>query len=573
MVQNISHLLIIAALFLLSCSPEEQKLEIIVTTDVHGQIYARNPINESLKPGSLSKVTYLVDSLRKINRTLLFDNGDLLQGSPEIYYLNYLYKSQIHPMVEIINDVGYDLMVAGNHDIECGPEIYRRLKTELSIPWLAANVLDKETELPYFKPFHIFEISGKRIAVLGLTTPGVPKWLPEKLWAGLHFQDMIEAAAHWMKIIREKEKADFVVGLFHSGWDATYGNADSLAPLNENASLRVAREVDGFDLIFLGHDHQTKIFNISSNSGKQVIIIDCGSHAKTIGRATLTISKKRISIDSAWHQSIQDIGPSASFEQKYQPIFHKITHWINTPLTYLNGELTTFDALIKPSAYLNLIHTVQLSVTDADISIATPFIYNKTFSGQLSLANIFDLYPYENQLYTVTLSGSEIKNLLARSYSNWFSPFFPNQGLLRYKTVNGSIRWEKPIFSFVTAGGILYTVYYQTGNPPSIRQIRLANGKPFHDSITYNVVVNSYIASGGGGHLTTDIGLTNEMLKKRTTLANEKEFRWLLAEYLKSNPTYTPDTTQNWKIEPETTWKAQIKEETKKLSFQRSHQN
>lgn len=118
---------------------------------------------------------------------------------------------------------------------------------------------------PYLTPYTVIERNGKKIAVLGLLTPGIPSWLPENLWSGLRFDDMTETARKWIPIIRERETPDAIIGLFHSGHDAS----KTTGSVVENASMKVAAEVDGLDLVLMGHDHQRFLSEVISPSGKK----------------------------------------------------------------------------------------------------------------------------------------------------------------------------------------------------------------------------------------------------------------------------------------------------------------
>ena len=82
---------------------------------------------------------------------------------------------------------------------------------------MGANIVDNATGKPYLKPYEIINRDGVKIAILGMITPAIPSWLPEKLWSGLHFEDMQASAAHWVDIIRKKENPDVLIGLFHAG--------------------------------------------------------------------------------------------------------------------------------------------------------------------------------------------------------------------------------------------------------------------------------------------------------------------------------------------------------------------
>ena len=154
-----------------------------------------------------------------------------------------------------MNFMGYDAGTVGNHDVEAGHSVYDRLVKEYNFPLLAANAVDIKTGKPYFKPYQIIEKDGIKIAVFGLVTPAIPNWLPEELYSGIEFRDMVETAKIWMPVIL-KEKPDLVVGLFHSGWDRSESEIQNQDPVNENGSAAVAYNVPGFDIIFNGHDHK-----------------------------------------------------------------------------------------------------------------------------------------------------------------------------------------------------------------------------------------------------------------------------------------------------------------------------
>jgi len=232
-------------------------IKIIQTSDVHGAILPFDFINNQAVDFGLAHVfTYVSQERRKENQeVILLDNGDILQGQPTVYFSNYMDSLNQHVIPRVMNYMGYDAATVGNHDIEAGPNIYNMLVREFNFPWLSANILNKETGLPYFKPYTVVTKQGVRIAIMGLTTPGVTKWLSPTLWPNMEFIDMVDAAKMWMDSIRIKENPHITIGLFHSGHDASFEGADPNAPLNENASQLVAEQVPGFDIIFIGHDH------------------------------------------------------------------------------------------------------------------------------------------------------------------------------------------------------------------------------------------------------------------------------------------------------------------------------
>ncbi len=175
---------------------------------------------------------------------------------------------------------------AGNHDIEAGHAVYDRLRREYNFPMLAANAVDTRTGKPYFEPYTIIRRKGLKIIVFGLITPSVPNWLPESLYYGIRFEEMVKTARKWMPVM-QKENPDLIVGLFHSG----IGEDDEKGD-DENSSMAVAINVPGFDLIFCGHDHRQEVREVVNTAGENVLLIDGGSRAEVLMHANISLLKE-----------------------------------------------------------------------------------------------------------------------------------------------------------------------------------------------------------------------------------------------------------------------------------------
>jgi len=179
--------------------PEELHIRFIETTDVHGAIFPQDLVNQRRRDGSLAQVYAFVKHERENphREVVLLDNGDILQGTPVVYYYNYEDTAGPHLLAKVMNYMGYDAGSAGNHDIEAGHPVYDAFGKDLNFDWLAANAVRDDNGKPYFKPYKIIERQGVKIAVLGLITPAIPQWLPPKIWSGMHFDDMVESARYW----------------------------------------------------------------------------------------------------------------------------------------------------------------------------------------------------------------------------------------------------------------------------------------------------------------------------------------------------------------------------------------
>lgn len=543
----------------LSARQKEIHLKILETTDIHGNYFPYDFIEEKPGRGSLARVyTYLKGEREKYgNRLLMLDNGDILQGQPSAYYYNYIDTISEHLCPRILNYMGYNAGTMGNHDIEAGPRVYDRLIRQSDFPWMAANAVFDEGKGTgsYFKPYSLFEIEGIRIAVLGIITPGIPTWLPKNLWPDMHFEDAQKTVRYWIPILKNKEKADVIIGLFHLGM-----NGNMLANgLNEGHGYNLAREIPELDIVLIGHDHRPagrKIFNLH---GGQVVIVNAGPHGNNVGDVELTLKvengkivKKTVTgklVDMA------DYKPDTEFMAKFKPDFDAIKAFVSEKIGTVTEPLWSRDAYFGPSTFVDLIHRIQLDLTGADISFAAPLSYDTQIKkGDLYVSDMFKLYKYENFLYTMTLSGQEIKDFLESCYSIWINQMSgPADHLfLLKKNESGKMQFAHPSYNFDSAAGISYVV--DVTKPAGQRIIigkTLKNGKLFDLEQKFHVAVNSYRGNGGGEHLTKGVGIPMNELPSRIVNSTPADLRYYMMQWIKKNKTVQPEIISDWKLVPE----------------------
>lgn len=267
---------------------KEVKLKIVQTSDIHGNFYPHDFILQREAAGSLARVHAFVQKARETykDNLILLDNGDILQGQPTAYYYNYIDTVSLHVTADMLNFMGYDAANMGNHDVETGRAVFDRWAGDCRAPVLGANIIDTATGEPHFRPYKVLERDGVKIAVLGMITPAIPVWLSENLWRGLRFDDMEETARKWMKIIREKERPDIVIGMFHAGQDALLMGGK----YRENASLDVARNVPGFDIVLMGHDHARECKKVQNVAGDSVLVMDPASNGIVVSDIDITVT-------------------------------------------------------------------------------------------------------------------------------------------------------------------------------------------------------------------------------------------------------------------------------------------
>ena len=551
-------------------------VKIVETSDVHGAIFPYDLKENKEISSSLARVmTYLKEQRADSNQIVfLLDNGDILQGNPIVYYYNFEKTDTIHLYADVMNYMRYDAGTVGNHDIETGHNVYDKFNRELNFPWLAANAINTTTNEPYFKPYTTIERGGIKIAILGLITPAIPQWLPEKIWSGMRFDDMVETANIWVKKIRETEQPDLMIGLFHAGIDYTYNDENENTYKNENASRLVAEKVDGLDVVFVGHDHAGWNFTTKNSAGKDVLILGTTAGARNIAVANYTFEYDKSCIVYEKKDFLGELidmknyAPDPDFMQRYQNNLEEVKRYVSRPVGYFDETISSRDAMFGPSKFVDLIHTIQLNITDADISFSAPLSYNSKIDiGEVFVSDMFDLYKYENLLYTMELTGKEIKDYLEYSYGNWFNQMKDeNDHLLKFKVdENGKVKYserskspelEERFYNYDCAAGIDYTVDVTRPIGDRIKIVRFSNGNEFDLNKQYKVAVNSYRGNGGGGHLTRGAKIPPDELSKRVVNSTEKDLRYYLMKWIEKEKTVTPKFLGNWKVIPEDFWKA-----------------
>lgn len=532
----------------------EVTLKLIETSDVHGCYFPYDFIRNKPMKGSLARVSsYVKEQREKYENVILMDNGDILQGQPVAYYYNYMDTISEHVCAAMLNYMKYDVGTMGNHDVETGHAVYDRWVRQCNFPVLGANIVDNKTGKPYLPPYQIIEKEGVKIAILGMITPAIPSWLPEQLWSGLHFEDMEDCARKWVKIIREKENPDVLVGLFHAGPE---GN--KLDNVVENGSGNVAKSVPGFDVVFMGHDHTRRYEKVVNVEGDSVLLIDPANMSKVVSEVTFTIKKQDGKVVSKQVEgklvNMDGYAPDADFLNIFSGAYETTMDFVSRNIGRIEHTISSKEAFFGPSAFVDLIHQLQLDITGADISFCAPLsAYAEIKKGDICVSDMFNLYKYENLLYTMKLTGKEIKDFLEMSYALWTNQMqSPDDHLmLLNEEDNGFGRFKNPSFNFDSAAGIIYTVDVTKPQGEKIRIERMANGEPFDLNKTYRVAVNSYRGNGGGDLLTKGAGIPKTELAKRVVYSTDKDLRYYLMKRIEEVKVLDPKPLNQWKFIPE----------------------
>lgn len=549
-------------------------LKIVQTSDVHGNYYPHDFITGDACQGGLARVASYVREKRESlqDRVILLDNGDILQGQPTAYYYNYIDTVSPHLCAEMMNFMGYDLGNMGNHDVETGRSVFNRWIADCQFPVLGANVIKTATGEPYLLPYQIIEREGVKIAVLGMITPAIPVWLPETLWQGLRFDDMEQTAAKWMKIIKEKEHPDLVVGLFHAGQNAVRLSER----FNENASLEVAKNVPGFDVVLMGHDHTRECKKVVNCLGDSVLVANPANDALVVSDIDIhftlkdgKVTQKKIEGQLA---SLANYQPDGEFMSHFSAQYNDVKSFVGKKIGRFTECVSVRPAYFGPSAFIDFIHSLQLEITGADLSFTAPLSFDTSIEkGDVYVSDMFKLYKYENMLYVMSLSGREIKDYLEESYFHWTNQMrTPNDPLLWFKMPQaansaGQGKLQYFSFNFDSALGLRYTVDVTKPKGEKITILSMADGKPFEMERRYKVALSSYRGNGGGELLTKGAGLSSEELKARILYSTDKDLRYYLMKFIEKKGVVTPRAMNQWQFIPQEWVKPAVKRDYKRL--------
>lgn len=568
------HLILTVLTGLLSISSMTAKTEtvtlrLLATTDVHGAFFPYNFIERKPMRGSLARVSTYINSQRKDfgDRLILLENGDILQGQPTCYYTNYIKPDLPNVAAEVVNYLKYDAATFGNHDVETGHAVYDKWIKEMNCPTLGANIIDTKTGQPYVKPYIIIEREGVRVAVLGMLTPAIPNWLNETLWQGLSFEEMVGSCRKWIQTIREKERPDVIVGLFHSGWDGGI----STMHYDEDATKKVAEQVEGFDVIFFGHDHHER--NVTTAAG--TVCLDASCNALRVAQATVTVTRKKGKTVKVEKQGeIVDVCPlnvDEAFMRHFQPQIDSVSAFVSRQIGTFRQTVRSRDAFFGSAGFTDYIHRLQLEHTGADISFNAPLTFDSEIkAGPVYISDMFKIYRYENMIYTLRMTGREIRNMLEMSYDQWVNTMQSPDDHIMLLTDSWSDKqrmgFKNLTYNFDTAAGIDYEVDVTKPNGQKVRILRMSDGRPFDENTWYKVAMNSYRGNGGGELLTRGAGIDKKDIPSRITYISEHDQRYYLTQMIERQGTVDALPLNNWRFVPEE-WVKPAIERDRRLIF------
>ncbi|MEV6040087.1 5'-nucleotidase C-terminal domain-containing protein [Nonomuraea sp. NPDC052116] len=537
------------------------------TSDLHSNVLNWDYFKDTAYADSagnsvgLAKVSSLVNQIRAergADRTLLFDSGDTIQGTPLAYYYAKVepitQTGQTHPMAKAMNAIGYDAVTLGNHEFNYGLPLLATWIKQMRAPVLGANAVYDRTGLPAYKPFVIktMKVNGDKpvkVGVLGLTNPGVAIWDKANVEGRLRFTDLVESAKKWVPVIRGLG-ADVVVVTAHAG-DSGLSSYGGDLPV-ENASAMVAEQVPGIDAVLFGHAHNDvpQRFVTNKVTGQQVLLTEPGRWGQRLSRLDFQLTKQHgrwvVTGKSAATVNTNTVQEDPKIVQLLRPQHDTTVGYVNKVVAKSAQALSAAESPYKDTPILDYIQQVQVETvkqalpdnTLPVLSIAAPFSRSAVFpAGDIRVRDVAGLYVYDNTLLAVKLTGAQIKDYLEYS-AKYFNQLAPGDLVDVTKLTNAG---NTPDYNYDQLSGVSYDI--DISKPVGQRIANLSyDGAPVPAGKEFVVAINNYRQSGGGGfpHVTGAPVLYNVQV----------EIRQALIEYATAKGTIDPSgfAVQNWKL-------------------------
>ncbi|MFJ7133226.1 bifunctional metallophosphatase/5'-nucleotidase [Streptomyces fungicidicus] len=526
-------------------------LTVMGTTDLHGHVFNWDYFKDAEYTDTagnaqgLARVSTLVDRVRAEKgrrNTLLLDAGDTIQGTPLTYYFAKVDPitaegGPVHPMAQAMNAIGYDAVALGNHEFNYGIETLRKFEEQCDFPLLGANALDAKTLKPAFPPYFVktFHVRGGppvKVAVLGLTNPGIAIWDKAYVQGKLTFPGLEEQAAKWVPKLRSMG-ADVVVVSAHSGSSGTSSYGDQL-PYVENAAANVARQVPGIDAILVGHAHQeiAELRVVNDTTGREVVLSEplCYAERLTLFDFELVLERGRWRVESV-KASLRDaatVEDDPRITRLLRDEHARVVEYVNQVVGSATETLTTAEARYKDAPIIDLISKVQEDVVRAALagtayaslpvlSQASPFSRTSEIpAGEVTIRDLSSLYVYDNTLVAKLMTGAQVRAYLEYS-AEYFAQTAAGAPVDVAKLTNAGGR---PDYNYDYVSGLGYDI--DIAQPAGSRITNVTyGGAPLDDAQQFVFAVNNYRANGGGAfpHVASAKELWAESTEIRTRIA------------------------------------------------------
>ncbi|MEU7387976.1 bifunctional metallophosphatase/5'-nucleotidase [Streptomyces tanashiensis] len=542
------------------------------TTDLHGNVFNWDYFTDkefddkAHNDVGLAKISTLVDQVRAAKgrrNTLLIDAGDTIQGTQLSYYYAKVdpitaRRGPVHPMAQAMNAIGYDAAALGNHEFNYGIPVLRKFEEQCDFPLLGANALDAKTLRPAFAPYSMHRLCtphGRdvKVAVLGLTNPGIAIWDKANVTGKMVFPGLEEQAAKWVPKLRSMG-ADVVVVSAHSGSSGTSSYGDQL-PYIENAAGLVAEQVPGIDAILVGHAH-TEIpeYRVKNKeTGRDVVLSEPLKWGQrlTLFDFDLVWEKGRWVVEKVGAQVLNSntVAEDPEITGLLSDEHKKVVAYVNQVIGTSTAAMTTADAPWKDEPIIDLINVVQAETVKAALAggayaglpvLSQASCFSRTAripAGEISIKDAAGLYPFENTLEARLLTGAQLKDYLEYS-AKYYVQTPAGAPVDTAKLTNAD---ATPDYNYDAVSGLTYEI--DIAKPAGSRIVNLSfEGRPLDPAAKFVLAVNNYRASGGGAF--------PHVAGAQQLWANSDEIRNTIIQWVKAKGTVDPGlfASVDWKL-------------------------
>ncbi|WP_433548153.1 bifunctional metallophosphatase/5'-nucleotidase [Streptomyces sp. CA-294286] len=552
--------------------PRRYAFTVMGTTDLHGNVFNwdyftdREFDDKDHNDVGLAKISTLVNAVRKEKgrrNTLLIDAGDTIQGTQLSYYYAKVdpitaRRGPVHPMAQAMNKIGYDAAALGNHEFNYGIPVLRKFEEQCDFPLLGANALDAKTLRPAFAPYSMHRLRtpcGRdvRVAVLGLTNPGIALWDKLNVQGKMVFPGLEEQAAKWVPKLRSMG-ADVVLVSAHSGSSGTSSYGDQL-PYVENAAGLVAEQVPGIDAILVGHAHTEipEYFVENKQTGKKVLLSEPLKWGQrlTLFDFELVWAQGRWTVEKASSRVLNSntVAEDPRITRMLGDEHKKVVAYVNQVIGTSTTAMTTAEAAWQDEPLIDLINLVQTETVKAALAggeyAALPVLSQascfsrtaKVPAGRITIRDAAGLYPFENTLEARLLTGAQLKEYLEYSAKYYVrTPAGAPVDPAKLTNAEGT-----PDYNYDVVSGLTYEV--DVAKQKGARIVNLAfEGKPVDPKAQFVFAVNNYRASGGGAF--------PHIAGARQLWANSEEIRNTIITWVRAKGTVDPKefASVGWKL-------------------------
>ena len=480
-----------------AAAPDTVRLVIVATTDVHGRVRGWDYVRDAEAPGGLSRAATIVETLRARfpDGVVLLDAGDLLQGNPFAAYFGREDARRPHPIVDVLNALGYDAATPGNHEFNFGLDVLRRAAGDATYRYVSANIRlpvrtprGAEVDTLFFPAHVVLTRGGVRVGVTGFTTPGVMLW-DRAIVQAARVRVLPIATAAPAALRGLATDADLRIVLVHAGLSSG-SSYDTTGIGPENGAAVLASVDPKPHLVIVGHTHR----EIRDTVIAGVHFVQPGSWARSLSVVYVTLVR-----DAQRFRVVEirpDLIPLASVAEsprivrRVAPAHELVRTWADQPLGTAGPGFSARYARVEDTPLLDFVNEVQRRRTGAQLSATAAFDVAAGFrEGGVRLGDVAGVYPYENTLRAVRVSGAQLRAFLEHS-ARYFRTWQPGAPVL-----NDSV----PGYNFDVVHGAEYVIDLSRPVGQRIAGLRVG-GRVVAPGDSFTLALNSYRQEGGGGY-------------------------------------------------------------------------